>query len=261
MFKSAWRYRHFIWSAIKGDIRGRFANSRIGGVWLFLQPLVQVVIFATVLTAVLSSRLPGVSNKYGYVVYLLAGTGAWTLFSETLARCIGVFVEQAGLLKKIAFPRICLPLVVIGGALVNFFVLLSVTIALLLLIGAFPGFAMIYVVPLSLIVIALGSGLGILFGVLNVFMRDIGQAIGVLLNLWFWATPIVYPLNVIPKSLLGVFAWNPMLPVIDAFHGIFMSGDAPDWPSLLPVTMLSIVCLGLAYVVFRRAGPDMVDVL
>lgn len=261
MLKSAWRYRHFILSAIKADIRGRFANSRIGGVWLFVQPLVQVAIFATVLTSVLSSRLPGVDNKYAYVVYLLAGTSAWSLFSETLSRCINVFVDQAGLLKKIAFPRICLPLVVIGGAMVNFLVLLSITIAFLLVIGAFPGVAILWVFPLSIIVIGLAAGLGIFLGVLNVFMRDIGQAAGVFLNLWFWVTPIVYPVNIVPQSIAHLFHLNPMLPVIVGFHDIFLAGESPNWIELAPVTIFAVGSLALAYAVFKRAGPDMVDVL
>lgn len=261
MFKSAWRYRHFILSAIRSDIRSRFANSRIGGVWLFVQPLVQVAIFATVLTSVLSSRLPGVDNKYAYVVYLLAGMAAWALFSETLSRCIGIFVESGNLLKKISFPRICLPLVVIGVALVNFCILFGLTVVLLLLIGAFPGAAILWVIPLAVVVVGLAAGLGIFFGVLNVFMRDIGQAAAVLLNLWFWVTPIVYPINIVPERLMPFFKLNPMVPVVNGFHEIFLSGTFHDWPSLLPVVMLALVALALAYVVFKRAGPDMVDVL
>ena len=261
MFKSAWRYRHFIISAIKSDIRTRFANSRIGGVWLFVQPLVQVAIFATVLTSVLSSKLPGVDNKYAYVVYLLAGMSAWALFSETLSRCIGVFVDSGNLLKKISFPRICLPLVVIGVALVNFSILFGISVALLIAIGAFPGIAILGVIPLALILVGLAAGLGIFLGVLNVFMRDIGQAAGVLLNLWFWVTPIVYPITIVPPRFAAIFHLNPVLPIVTGFHEIFLTGQFPDWSRLVPVAMLAAASLAIAYVIFKRAGPDMVDVL
>ncbi len=261
MLKSAWQYRFFILSAIRADIRSRFANSRIGGIWLFVQPLVQVAIFATVLTSVLSSRLPGLDNRYGYVVYLLAGTGAWSLFNETLSRCINVFVESGSLLKKISFPRICLPLIVIGVAMVNFLILMGITMALLLVIGAFPGFAVLWILPLALITIGFAAGLGIFLGVLNVFMRDIGQAAVVLLNLWFWVTPVVYPIDIVPATIMPFFKLNPMYPVVSGFHGVFLAGDAPDWTSLAPVVVAAVVLLGLAYSVFRRAGPDMVDVL
>lgn len=261
MLKSAWQYRHFIRSAIRADIRSRFANSRIGGIWLFVQPLVQVAIFATVLTSVLSSRLPGIDNKYAYVVYLLAGTAAWSLFNETLSRCITVFVDSGNLLKKISFPRICLPMIVIGVAMVNFMIMMGITIVLLLAIGAFPGAAILWIIPLAAIVVGLAAGLGILLGVLNVFMRDIGQAAAVLLNLWFWLTPIVYPINIVPASLQRFFKLNPMFPIINSFHEVILAGDAPNWMSLIPVTIVAVLALMLGYSVFRRAGPDMVDVL
>ena len=185
MLRSAWQYRNFILSAIKAEIRSRFANSRVAGFWLMVQPLVQVVIFATILSSVLSSRLPGVSSEFGYAVYLLAGISAWSLFSETLSRCVNVFVENGGLLKKIYFPRICLPLIVMGGSLVNFVALLVVTTVFLLVIGAFPGWVYLWIFPLAVLLIGFASGLGILLGVVNVFMRDLGQVVSVLLNLWF----------------------------------------------------------------------------
>jgi lipopolysaccharide transport system permease protein len=144
---------------------------------------------------------------------------------------------------------------------VNFCILFGLTVALLLVIGAFPGFAILWVIPLAVVVVGLAAGLGIFFGVLNVFMRDIGQAATVLLNLWFWVTPIVYPINIVPERLMPFFKLNPMLPVVSGFHEIFLSGTFESWPALVPVAMLALVALALAYVVFKRAGPDMVDVL
>ena len=261
MLSSAWQYRNFIVSAIKADIKSRFSNSRIAGLWLLVQPLVQVAIFATILSSVLSARLPGVFSEYGYTVYLLAGISAWSLFSETLSRCINVFVENGGLLKKISFPRICLPMIVVGASLVNFVALLGVTTAFLLIIGAFPGVVYLWIVPLAVLLVGFASGLGILLGVVNVFMRDLGQVVGVLLNLWFWFTPIVYPRNVVPEGVARALDWNPLLPVVTAFQDIILRGQAPDLASLLPIALLTLASITMAAVVFRRAAPEMVDVL
>lgn len=261
MLASVWRYRHFIVSAIRADVRSRFANSRIAGLWLFVQPLVQVAIFATILSSVLSSRLPGVTSKYGYTVYLLAGISAWSLFSETLSRCLTVFVDNAGLLKKISFPRLCLPLIVIGSSLVNFAALMGVTTVFLLAIGGFPGLAYVWIIPLSALLIGFGASLGILLGVLNVFMRDIGQFVLVLMNLWFWFTPIVYPYNVVPDGVASLMRFNPMLPVVTAFHDVVLRGVSPDLWSLAPVAALTLLVAAFAVSTFKRAAPEMVDVL
>lgn len=261
MLHHVWRYRNFVVSAIRADIKTRFANSRIAGLWLLVQPLVQVVIFATILSSVLSARLPGTASPYGYTLFLLAGISAWSLFAETLSRCINVFVENGGLLKKISFPRICLPLIVVGASLVNFTALLGVTTAFLLLIGAFPGVVYLWILPLAALVVAFASGLGVLLGVVNVFMRDLGQVVGVLLNLWFWFTPIVYPRNVVPEGVARALDWNPMLPVVTAFQDIILRGQMPELASLLPIALLTLSTLVLASIVFRRAAPEMVDVL
>lgn len=261
MLSSAWRYRHFIMSAIRADVRSRFAHSRLAGFWLLVQPLVQVAIFALILSSVLSSRLPGVSNKYGYTVYLLAGISAWSLFGETLSRCVGVFVDNAGLLKKISFPRVSLPVIVIGASLVNFLALIGVTTIFLLAMGAFPGVAYLWLVPLAGLVCAFGASLGILLGVLNVFMRDVGQLTGVIVSLWFWFTPIVYPFSVVPSGVAAAMKWNPMLPAVTAFQDIMLYGRGPELVTLLPLVATTLVVATFAVVTFLRAAPEMVDVL
>src|SRR5215475_5615660 len=116
MLLRAWRYRHFIFSSIKNEFLSRFARSRLGGLWMVIHPLAQVLIFAFILSAVLSSKLPGIANRYGYAVYLMAGTLAWSLFSELISRSLTVFVDHGNLLKKMMFPRICLPVIVSGSA-------------------------------------------------------------------------------------------------------------------------------------------------
>src|SRR5262245_47445147 len=114
MLLRAWRYRHFIFSSIKNEFLSRFARSRLGGLWMVIHPLAQVVIFAFILSALFSSKLPGIDSRYAYALYLTAGMMAWSLFSELVSRSLTVFLENGNLLKKMMFPRICLPLIVYG---------------------------------------------------------------------------------------------------------------------------------------------------
>ena len=106
MLLGTWR-RYFIFSSIKNELRLRFIHSRLGGLWLILNPLAQVLIFAFVLSAVLSSKLPGIDNRYGYSIFLMAGILGWSLFLESVNRCLTLFIDNGNILKKLVFPRNC----------------------------------------------------------------------------------------------------------------------------------------------------------
>lgn len=113
MLISVWRYRHFILASIKGELRGRFARSRLGAIWFILHPLAQALIFSIVLAEVMRAKMPNMTSPAAYPIYLLSGMAAWGLFSEILTRSMNVFIEQAPTLKKISFPRLWLALILI----------------------------------------------------------------------------------------------------------------------------------------------------
>ena len=139
MLRSALRYRHFILSSIRSEFRARFIRSRLGGLWMIIHPLAQAAIFALVLAEVMAIKLPGMTeNKFGYAIYLLSGILGWTLFSEVINRCLTLFIDNANLLKKIVFPRICLPLIVAGSALFNNLLLFLAIVVVFGLLGHVP---------------------------------------------------------------------------------------------------------------------------
>ena len=104
LFRAAYNYRLFVLSSIKNDLRARFIQSKLGTLWIVIHPLMQVLIFALILSEVLSAKLPGIDNKYAYALYLMAGTVCWTLFSETISKCLTLFIDNGNLMKKMAFP-------------------------------------------------------------------------------------------------------------------------------------------------------------
>ena len=261
MLSAVWGYRHFIVSSIRSDIRARFAHSKISGIWLLIQPLVQVAMYTTVLSTVLAARLPGVTDRYGYAIYLLSGLLAWSIFNEVVSRSLTVFVDSASLLKKIVFPRICLPLIVLGGALINFAVLLAATIGLLMILNRLPSAIVFYLIPLALLAAAIATGLGVVLGVLNVFVRDVGQTAQITLQLLFWFTPIVYPVSILPASVQRLLSVNPLYPLVTGFQDVLFLNRAPDTASLLYPAVVALVLTGLALYIFRMASPDMADVL
>ena len=192
MFSALWRYRYFILSSIRGEFMARYARSRLGLLWSVLNPLAQATIYAVVLAGIIGAKLGGVAGSAAYPIYLMAGLAAWGLFSEIVNRCLTIFIEYSGPLKKIAFPRLCLPIIVLGGALVNHALLLLAIAVVFVFFGELPGLAWL-VLPLGAALIAMFAfGLGVMLGMFNVFSRDVGQVMSVVLQMWFWLTPIVY---------------------------------------------------------------------
>ncbi|CAD5105888.1 ABC transporter permease [Zestomonas carbonaria] len=261
MLRSLWEYRGFVLSSIRNEFIARFARSRLGGLWMIIHPLAQVAIYALVLSSVLAAKLPGIDNKYAYALYLMAGMLAWSLFAEIIGRCLTLFIEQGGLMKKMRFPRITLPVIVVGSSLLNYLLLFVALLTVFALLGHAPSLSLFWLVPLTFAVIALAVGIGLVLGVLNVFVRDVGQVVPIVLQAWFWFTPIVYPVGIIPDYLRGTIAANPMYPIVDAYHEILVYGNAPDLRQVAVTTGVALALMLLGLFMFRRAVPEMVDSL
>lgn len=261
MLLAAWRYRYFVYSSIKNDLRARFVRSKLGGLWMVINPLAQVLIFALILSEVLAAKLPGIDNKYGYAIYLMSGILGWTLFSETINRCLTLFIDHGNVMKKMAFPRICLPLVAGGTVLVNNLLLLLAILGVFAVLGHYPGGEAIWLPVLMLLTLMMGLGLGLLLGILNVFMRDVGQVVPVVLQALFWMTPIVYSLNILPQSYQDWFRLNPLYPLIASYQNVLIFGRSPLWSELGWLVLATAVLLVISLVVFRRASHELVDAL
>lgn len=261
MLIAVWHYRFFIVSSIKTELQIKFIRSRLGGLWMILNPLAQVLIFAFVLSAVLSAKLPGIDNKYGYAIYLMAGTLGWSLFSEIVNRCLTLFIDNSNILKKLAFPTIALPVILTGSAVVNNLLLFVAILVIFGLLGHAPGTALLWLPVLMAITIALAIGLGLGLGVLNVFMRDIGQIVPVVLQFVYWFTPIAYMVKIIPEQYRGWLVLNPLIPIVTGYQDVLLYNRAPSWVGLAEVSVVSVVLLAFSLLLFRKANPEMVDQL
>ena len=257
-----WGYRHFIVGAIRNEYRARLVRSRLGGLWMLINPLAQVAIYTLVLSAVISSRLPGGDESpYAYAVYLMAGLLAWTLFSELVNRSLLLFVSNEGLIKKIRFPVTVLPLIAAGSALLANLLLLLAMLAIFLLLGHPMTLHLLWLLPLTALLMAFGLGLGLLLGVINTFVRDVGQAVAILLQLGFWLTPIVYPITILPELYRDWFELNPLYPFVAAYQTILLHGAAPALELWWRNGASALLALLIGLFVLHRASAEMADVL
>jgi lipopolysaccharide transport system permease protein len=255
------QYRYFVLSAIRAEFRARTARSRFGLVWIIAQPLAQVIIFSLILSQVMKGRLPGMENQHAYIIYLLAGIAAWSLFADTFSRSLTLFIDHAASLKKISFPKLTLPIVGAGIALINNLIFQALMFAGFAALGHWPGWSILWMPFLTLLCIALGLSLGLFFGILNVFIRDIGQGAQLALQFGFWLTPIVYHVDMVPGALRAVLPFNPVTAIVDAFHAALAYGVAPAWSSLAIVTGVVILFSSLTVALWRKASSELVDVL
>ena len=261
MFRSLWQYRHFVFSSIRNDLISRFARSKLGGLWMIINPLSQVLIYALILSNVLAAKLPGIDNQYAYAIYLMAGLLAFNLFSEVISRCLNLFIEQGNLMKKMSFPRITLPTIVMGSCLLNNILLFIAMLAIFALLGHQFNLEMLWLIPLTLITIVLGMSIGLILGVMNVFLRDIGQVVPIILQMLFWFTPIVYPVTIIPEAYRHLLNFNPMYPLTSAYQQILVYGKSPQWEGVIIIAVVGLVLAGISLFIFRRASGEMVDAL
>ncbi|CAH6808573.1 Transport permease protein [Vibrio chagasii] len=256
-----WAYRYFILSSIRTEFRSRFARSKLGGLWMVLNPLAMVLVYALILSQIMTAKLPEVSTQYAYPIYILSGVIGWTLFAEVLGRCLTVFIDNGNLLKKMSFPKLALPLVVVGTGFVNFFLMFVAMFAVFGVLGHLPFHALHWLPLLVLITVGLAVGIGLFFGVLNVFMRDVGQVLNVVLQFWFWLTPIVYMLSIVPEKYHWLMMLNPMTGVVMGYHNVLLYDKTPDFSLLIYPSVFAVTSLVLAMVLFKKASEEMADVL
>lgn len=228
---------------------------------MILNPLAQATIFAIVLSEVLVTKIPNIENKSAYAIYLMAGMSAWGLFAEIMNRCTTVFIDYSNTLKKISFPRLCLPLIVGGSALINHLLLLAAIAVVFLFFGHMPSIAWLALPFGMLLIVMLAFGLGIILGLLNVFSRDVGQVMGIVLQLWFWFTPVVYLMDNMPPRFIAVLKLNPMTPMVKIYQNALLYGQFPALPDLLIPTLISSGLFLFSFWIFRRASADLVDAL
>jgi len=239
IIRGLWLYRGFILGSVKREFQSKYLNSLLGVAWTVIQPLSMILVYTIIFSRIMRAKLPGVESTFGYSIYLCAGILTWGLFAEIVGRGQNTFLEHGNLLKKISFPRLCLPVTVVATALLNFAIIFGLFTLFLIITGTFPGLAFFAIIAVLIVQILFAIGLGITLGVLNVFFRDVGQAFGVILQFWFWfwfwLTPIVYPITILPKQAQELMNYNPMTGLMGAYQAILVRAQLPDWQALIPV--------------------------
>ena len=261
MLRGLWAYRGFVLGSVQREFQSKYANAILGAVWSLLSPLAMILVYTVIFAEVMRTKMPGSDSTFAYSIYLCAGILTWGLFAEMVGRGQTMFLEQSNLLKKVSFPRICLPVIVTLNALVNFGIIFGLFVVFLIITGNFPGLTFFTLLPVLVLQVMLALGIGMVVGILNVFFRDVGQFMTIAVQFWFWLTPIVYPASILPEHVRPILQWNPMAPIIAAWQGVLVKGTPPDWGSLVYPLVIALLLCTLGLRMFRKRAGEIVDEL
>jgi lipopolysaccharide transport system permease protein len=261
LLRGTWRFRDFIVTSVKREFAARYLGTQLGVVWPIVHPLALILIYTLVFSEVMKARLPGHESRFAYSIYLTAGLITWSLFADLLTRSVGIFVHNAMLLKKVSVHKLAFPVIASLSALIQAGILTVCFIAFLAVTGNLPGLSIVAIVPVLAITALLAMGLGLFLATINVFYRDVEQTTNVVLQFWFWVTPVVYPISALPEFMQSVVSWNPMVPIAGAMQAIFVERQFPEWASLLYPLALAIALAFMARFTFGRLANELVDEL
>lgn len=248
-----WTWRGFIVASITRELRSRYARSLFGWIWLVLPPAVMIGIYTVVFSRVMRGNGLPDHGPYTYTIFLCAGLLTWQWFGELLSRVVALFTNHSVLLKKTAVPWPALLAVELGVTGFGLAVQLGLFALLLLAVGQWPGASVWVFLPLLALQAVLAVGLGLGLAVLHVFFRDVGMGVPLILQVWFWLTPIVYPLQALPERFQEVLQWNLFTPLITTYQDAVIRPDAAvPWRALAAVLSLASLVLFLSLRMVRR---------
>ncbi|WP_169083613.1 ABC transporter permease [Paenibacillus sp. PL91] len=251
--KEIYNYRQMLESLVLTDLRTRYKGSFLGFFWTLLNPLLMLLVYSIVFKYVVRIDMEN------YTAYLFIGLISWSLFSQAITSGAGVIVRNAGLVKKIYFPKEILPLSIILGGVINYLFSLLILFPILFIHKINLGWPLLMLPLVLFIHMMFTLAMTLLISSLNVFFRDLEHIMGVVIMAWFYLTPIVFTSSMIPEKIAFIFNLNPLKVIIESFHKVFFYNEMPDFISLGVVLLFSAVLLKISFFVFEKLSRNFAE--
>lgn len=249
-----WSYRELLYFLIWRDLKIRYKQTVLGVAWTVMHPLLMTLVFTIFLGKV--ARVP--SDNIPYSLFVFAGLIPWTLFASAITSSGDSLIRSANLITKVYFPRMIIPIAAIGARLVDFAVSFAVLLALMAYYGVRLSSGILMLPVLVLLLLLLALGVGLMASSLNVKYRDIGVALPVLIQLWMFASPVVYPTSLVPAKWRPFYVLNPLTGVIEGFRSALF-GLPFDWFALVISTAVALILLVCSAYFFRSLEKSFAD--
>lgn len=252
-----WQYRELLYFLVWRDLKVRYSQAALGAAWAIIQPLVAVAIF-TVIFGVFA-KLP--SDGIPYPVFAFAAMLPWTLFSESTRRCALGLVGDTDLVKKVYFPRLVIPLANAVTPVIDFFLSLIALFLLMAFYQVWPSVNIVFLPLFVALATALAVGIGLFLGPMNVRFRDITHTLPFLLQIWMYATPIVYPLSMVPDRFKFIYSLNPTVGLIEGFRWCLLGTNSLDLRSIAITLVATLALLFFGLVYFKQQERQFADII
>ena len=251
-----WSHRELLYFFTWRDLKVRYKQTVFGAAWAVLQPVLLMLVFSASL-----GRLPGVGPAgIPYPLFAMAGLVPWTLFASSLAGASNSLVSSEAIITKVYFPRLLLPFASVGSFLLDFAISLGALAVVMLYFGAAPSLAIVWLPALTVMAVVTALGVGTFLAAVNVRYRDVKYVVPFLVQLWMFASPVVYTSTLIPAKWQVIYALNPMTGVVEGFRWALVGGPRPDDLILVSAVASLLVLLG-SLVYFRRVERTFADVI
>lgn len=252
-----WQRRELLYFLVWRDVKVRYKQTVIGAAWAVLSPLLTVLIFAVVFGRL--AKIP--SDGLPYVVFAFAGFLPWTYFAQALARGSASLVGNAHLITKVYFPRLMIPLAAVATPAVDFCLSLLTLFALMLWYRVPPALSLLALPAYLLLAATIAFALALWLAPLNVRYRDVNHTIPFLVQAWMYASPVVYPLSLVPEPWRVVYSLNPMVGVIEGFRWCIVGTDTLNVVAVAVSLAVTLPALVGGLVFFRRMERAFADVI
>ena len=258
--KELFKHRQLILILVSRELKARYRGTMFGFLWSLFNPLLLMLVYTVVFGFIVSGgRVTGFPSTKLYALFLFNGILPWTWFSSSLIESSNVLMVQGALIKKIKFPIEVLPIMVVITNMVHFILALPVLIFFFLIFGK-PLTLWVLFLPISLLAQFIFTlGLCFLISALTVHFRDIKDILSNLLTLWFFATPIIYTYQSVPKALRWVLNLNPMTHIIESYHFAFYFGSLPHWKRFSVTVLIGLLFFYLGYLIFDKLRDTFVE--
>jgi lipopolysaccharide transport system permease protein len=255
--RSVWRFRELLTFLVWRELKVRYKQAALGAAWAIIQPLFAVLIFTAVFGVF--ARIP--SDRVPYPLFAFAALLPWTYFSEATRRASIGLVGESDLVRKIYFPRLIIPLAMVVAPLIDFGISFVILLAMMAFYGFWPTWHVLAVLPLLSLSLMLALAFSLWLGPINVRFRDIMQTIPFVLQIWMYATPIVYPLDMVPDKWRTLYSLNPMVGVVEGFRWALLDkGDVDTRAIAISLVFISAALAG-GLVFFRRMERSFADII
>jgi len=245
----------------KRDFKERYVGTGFGQLWYFISPAVTIFIYTVIFSDFMKMKMNIIDSTYAYSIYLIPGLLAWTSFSTIIMRLNTSFFEKAGLIKKINVPMYTFQIAITLTEFFTFCIAMFLGLGFLLLVHQPITWTFLWLIPVMLIQTVFAFGLGVIFSLFTPFFKDMKEIIPIIIQLWFWMTPIIYVKTMLANKYPLLLTYNPFYYFVDIYQNIFLYSKAPSIHSLLIISLEAFVSLLIAGYFYKKMISTIKDII